>query len=58
MRENLGNESIPLPTNDWRKWFNQVKASNPTLFVPIPTPLAYPNDEDWRKIASLFLINL
>lgn len=58
IRQDLPNLSLPIADDlsEWRDWASQVINDNPSLDgIPLPTDLAYPNDEDWRIWASYFV---
>lgn len=44
-----------VDVKNWRSWASQVINANQLQNVPLPTELAYPNTEDWRKWASFFI---
>ena len=52
--------TMPIPTSvdEWRDWASQVVSSNNLTNTPLPTELAYPNNEDWKKWAAYFINNL
>lgn len=39
----------------WREWAAQIVTNNALYNVPVPTKLAYPSDEDWKKWAAFFV---
>ena len=57
LRISLPNITIPIPksVNEWRAWASQVVFNNKLTNVPLPTDLAYPKNEDWKKWAAFFV---
>lgn len=42
--------SISYTVNNWWEWANQfVLNNNLDSAIPLPTRIAYPNKEDWKK---------
>ncbi len=57
IRQDLPNLSLPIADDEstWRDWAAQVVNDNALSDVPVPTKLAYPNEQDWRIWASYFV---
>lgn len=57
IRVDLPSYNIPLikEIKGWRDWASQIIANNALAAVPVPTTLAYPNDNDWKIWASYFV---
>ena len=51
--------TFDIPTIDdiegWHGWASQIVTSNSLSYVPVPTKLAYPENEDWRLWAAYFV---
>lgn len=57
LRIDLPSVTIPTPpdVSNWKNWASQVIQSNSLQNVPLPTEIAYPLVEDWRKWAVYFI---
>lgn len=57
LRQDIPNITLPIAGNvrNWREWASQVVNDNALSFVPVPTALCYPNEDDWKIWASYFI---
>ena len=53
--------NIPFPSKgikNWREWVNNLIDTNRLYTLPSATASRFPNEEDWKKWAFLFIQNV